>query len=86
MICLKIKVTAGILDLFLINFFHIQLLILFYNNMLMLDYSNNKNNIIPFIEKQFYKLWQLVNSVVGLRKKNYLETELYRLLLLHVIV
>lgn len=86
MICLKIKVTAGILDLFLINFFHIQLLILFYNNMLMLDYSNNNNNIIPFIEKQFYKLWQLVNSVVGLRKKNYLETELYRLLLLHVIV
>ena len=86
MICLKIKVTAGILDLFLINFFHIQLLILFYNNMLMLDYSNNNNNIIPLIEKQFYKLWQLVNSVVGLRKKNYLETELYRLLLLHVIV
>lgn len=45
----------------------------------MLDYSNdnNNNNIIPFPEKQFYKLWQPVNSIVGLGKKNYLETELY---------
>lgn len=59
---------------------HIQLLILFNNNGLMLDYSNNNSTFIPLFEKQFYKLWQPVNSIASpgeKKKKNHLETELY---------